>query len=79
VTSETEADSRSAIIAEEAEQSSVTDAVWSEPILFYPDGTATSARLVLKNEHGRSIELTLRGLTGVVSIGTVQSSEEALQ
>ena len=44
---------------------------WSEPILFYPDGTTSTARLMLENAYGRRIELSLRGLTGVVTIGSV--------
>jgi Tfp pilus assembly protein FimT len=44
---------------------------WSEPIFFYPDGTTSSARLVLRNKEGRTIELVMRGLTGVVKVGTV--------
>jgi Tfp pilus assembly protein FimT len=47
---------------------------WSDPIFFYPDGTTSSARLVLKNKDGRMIELLLRGLTGVVKVGDITSS-----
>ena len=49
---------------------------WSEPILFYPDGSASTATVVLKNEYERSIELSLRGLTGVITVGEVYSAEE---
>lgn len=42
---------------------------WSEPILFYPDGTTSTAKLLLKNEYDRCIELYLRGVTGVVTVG----------
>lgn len=42
-------------------------------VRFLPDGTTSTARVVLKNEHGRSIELSLRGLTGVVTVGEVQA------
>ncbi|NUQ64424.1 MAG: hypothetical protein HUU20_18310 [Pirellulales bacterium] len=50
---------------------------WSEPIVFYPDGSASNARLTLENERGQSIEVTLRGLTGVVSVSEVRSETEA--
>lgn len=76
---ETVADARSAMIASELEQSAVAETGMSDPILFYPDGTASTARLVLKNEDNRSIELLLRGLTGVVNIGEVGSSAEPMQ
>ncbi len=42
------------------------------PIFFYPDGTTSSAVLQLRNEHGAVIEIVLRGLTGVASVGPVQ-------
>ena len=41
-----------------------TDGVWSSPIFFYPDGSTTTAAMLLKNEAGRCIEVRLRGLTG---------------
>ena len=41
---------------------------WSTPIFFYPDGSTSTAAILLKNEAGRCIEVRLRGLTGT---GTV--------
>jgi Tfp pilus assembly protein FimT len=41
---------------------------WSTPILFYPDGTTSSARVLLANEHGAQIIVQLRGLTGVATL-----------
>ena len=37
---------------------------WSAPIFFYPDGSTSTAAVLLKNESGRCIEVRLRGLTG---------------
>ncbi len=51
---------------------------WSWPVYFYPDGTADSASICLENEQGRRIEVRLRGLTGVVTIGSNIAAEEAL-
>jgi type II secretory pathway pseudopilin PulG len=48
---------------------------WSEPILFYIDGTCSNARLVLKNDRDFSIEVTLRGLTGVTTVGEIQGNQ----
>lgn len=79
VSSETAPDTRAAMIAAQTEQMGVTEAVWSEPILFYPDGTTSTGRLVLKNEYDRCIELLLRGLTGVVNVGEVSASQESLR
>jgi prepilin-type N-terminal cleavage/methylation domain-containing protein len=47
------------------------DASLSSTISFYPDGTTSDARLTLGNEQGRTVELTLRGLTGAVTVGAV--------
>jgi prepilin-type N-terminal cleavage/methylation domain-containing protein len=52
------------------------DGGWSDPICFYPDGTASDVRLVLLNDRGSRVELTLRGLTGTVIVGAVRSPEE---
>jgi len=48
------------------------------PLLFYPDGTTSTARVVLQNEYERSIEVTLRGLTGVASVGEISAGEGQL-
>lgn len=48
----------------------------ADVIRFYPDGTTSTARLLLKNEHDRVIELVLRGLTGVVTVGEVKALGE---
>jgi hypothetical protein len=44
---------------------------WSLPILFHLDGTADEATVYVENEHGHSQLLTLRGLTGAVTMGPV--------
>ena len=45
------------------------------PIVFYPDGTATDARVVLTNQRF-FIELSLRGLTGLAKVSDLLSIEE---
>lgn len=50
---------------------------WSDPVMFYPDGTTSDATFVLTNERGQNIELSLRGLTGVVTVGSVYTGGEA--
>jgi prepilin-type N-terminal cleavage/methylation domain-containing protein len=49
---------------------------WSTPILFFPDGTTTSATVVLQNDLKQYLRLTLRGLTGVGRVSDVLTSEE---
>lgn len=40
-------------------------------ILFYGDGTSQNAKLTLTHKNGSSIQVTLRGITGVASVGRV--------
>lgn len=42
---------------------------WSLPILFHLDGTADNATVYVENNLGHSQLLTLRGLTGAVTLG----------
>ena len=46
---------------------------WSKPILFYPDGTTSTATILIKNDQARCIELHLRGLTGAVAVSAIGS------
>lgn len=56
-----------------------TDAISLTPdnstILFYPDGTTTSALITLENEFGRRIDISLRGLTGAALVGEVYEGQ----
>ncbi len=47
------------------------------PIFFYSDGTCSDAQVQLANEYGDSIILSLRGLTGVVTVRESVASEAA--
>lgn len=38
------------------------------PILFYPDGTAQDARLLLQDTKGDAVEVALRGLSGMAKM-----------
>ncbi len=73
--SETVLDSRAAMLTSDPSQFRTGEQGWSGPIFFYPDGTTSTARLVLRNEYGRFIELALRGLTGVVTVSDVQAGD----
>jgi len=52
------------------------DTSMSAPIFFYPDGTSSTARLLVKNARERYVKLTLRGLTGVVYVSDLLSGEQ---
>jgi prepilin-type N-terminal cleavage/methylation domain-containing protein len=48
---------------------------WSVPIFFFPDGTTSTAAVLLKNERNRCIEVRLRGLTATTTIRDAVSAE----
>lgn len=76
---EIEPDSRATMLGIDSDATGSSAAVnWSQPIVFYPDGTTSTARLVMKNENNRQIQLSLRGLTGVVRVGNLGSDGESL-
>jgi prepilin-type N-terminal cleavage/methylation domain-containing protein len=41
---------------------------WSQPILFYPDGSASTAHLVIQNPQGRRFAIQIRGLIGEAKV-----------
>jgi Tfp pilus assembly protein FimT len=45
-------------------------------ILFYSDGTTSTAQVMISNSQDRFIKVYLRGLTGVPQVGEVVSAEE---
>lgn len=47
------------------------DETWSAPVLFNADGTTSDASILLQNDHGQTIRVTLRGMTGIASSGDV--------
>jgi prepilin-type N-terminal cleavage/methylation domain-containing protein len=49
---------------------------WGMPIYFFPDGTSSTAQLVLLNDRNEAITLYLRGLTGLARVGSVQGTDE---
>lgn len=51
---------------------------WSAPILFYPNGRTTNARITLKGQRGFEVTVTLRGLTGTARIGPLVRPEQPL-
>ena len=50
---------------------------WGMPIYFFPDGTCSSAELMLQNEHLKLIRIYLRDLTGIARVGPVETMAEA--
>lgn len=50
--------------AEMAEQQ-----IWSEPIVFYPNGRTSNARIRVTDGERYAVDVSLRGLTGTVRVG----------
>ena len=71
VARETAVDSRGEASTLVQDEAAVAAPGWSQPVLFYPDGTSSTACVILENERGRCIEVSLRGLTAVVTVGEV--------
>jgi hypothetical protein len=44
---------------------------WSAPIVFNPDGTTSDASVLLQNDRGETIRVTLRGMTGIATASDV--------
>jgi Tfp pilus assembly protein FimT len=76
VASETTQDARELLAVQGTDALQNQDASMSSPIFFYPDGTSSTANLLIQNPRGRYIKLTLRGLTGVVYVSDPLSSEQ---
>ena len=68
----------SAMMAEAQGSLNQLDPSWSSPIFFYPDGTTSTARLLLSNQYQDWIAVRLRGLTGVARSEPVDENEELL-
>ncbi len=75
ITSDTGQDVRAMLDMAGAEGMQNQDSTMSSPIFFYPDGTSSTAQLLVKNPRERYVKLTLRGLTGVVYVSDLMSSE----
>lgn len=51
-------------------------ASWSSPIVFYPDGSATEMQWLIVDEDDRSVSISVRALTGVVTTGKIERTSE---
>jgi len=48
------------------------NAIWSPPVVFYPNGRTTDAQIRLANRAGTRLEVALRGLTGVAKVSSLR-------
>ena len=76
---ETTYDTRSSMISSSVDSSLSVESGLADPILFFADGTTSTARLSLRNtEFDYEIELTLRGIIGAVSVSDTYTAEGSL-
>ena len=63
----------SAARTSQIEQATMADqsAGWSKPILFFPDGTTSTASVVLSHESIGRLSVNLRGIIGDATVGEV--------
>jgi hypothetical protein len=73
--SETQADARLASASVDTAATTSGNALEPPPIVFYPDGSSSDAKLVLTNQRF-FVELRLRGLTGMVRVSGLLTAEE---
>ena len=50
---------------------------WSPPLVFYPSGQSSAARIRLRGASDYYVDVVLRGLTGGVTIGEIRRIEPA--
>ena len=63
-----------ASVPQMAAVAAATKSGWSDPIVFYPDGTASDAVVILANSAGLTLRVTLRGLTGISRAGQIEAA-----
>jgi prepilin-type N-terminal cleavage/methylation domain-containing protein len=72
-------DTRSEQFLAQERMTGSVDLSWSQPVLFYPDGTALAARVALVGDRNRAIVVEVRSLTGGARVGEITSVEALRQ
>ena len=75
--SDTAAESRDA--ATDAEVGGTVGSTYERRIYFYPDGTCSTAQLVLYNDREQFVVVELRGLTGASRVSEIKTQDEVFQ
>ena len=69
---------RAASIEEDIRNANRFEGDWSQPILFYPDGSSSDAYVVVVNEREVGIRVNLRGMTGAATLGDIMDVKDLL-
>jgi len=67
---------RSQAIEKDIKDANRFEADWSQPVLFYPDGSSSDAWVIVANERDVAIRVDLRGMTGTTTLGEITDVEE---
>jgi hypothetical protein len=77
---EVETDARSYEIQQQMQGTGLDGSSAAAPILFYPDGTTSDARIVLTNQYQKLfVVVSLRSLTGIAKVSGLLSNDELQQ
>jgi len=76
---ETESDSRTATLDADPGALDTQSSQLGTPIVFYPDGTTSTARVILTNEREQYVMLNLRGLTGLARVSELLTEDDLPQ
>jgi len=69
-----EFDTRSQLILEQEMSMPTAGPQWSQPILFYPDGSSSQAEMTVVDKRQTAIPVTLKRLTGMSTIGEMTTA-----
>jgi hypothetical protein len=79
VTGDAQIEGRSLKVAEQVVGMMTSEAAWSPPILFYPDGSSSDAFVVVGDDRETGVRLELRGMTGAVKVSEISALEDIAQ
>ncbi len=80
VQGEVETDSRSYEVQRQMQGAGTAGGLDSAPVLFYPDGTTSDARVVLTNQYQELfVVVSLRSLTGIAKVSNLLTTDELQQ
>lgn len=80
VQSEIKSDMRSTQVEQGMQGTQPQLALGMAPVLFYPDGTTSDARVILTNQYQRHfVVISLRGLTGTAKVTDLVTADELQQ
>lgn len=59
-----------------ADASTLAGIAWSEPLLFYPDGTSTGGEIAVHDDRNNEVRFSVRPVTGGVTVSPIQGRSQ---